>query len=113
MKTLQERLRDAANDLGTASSFLQTEGSHVASVYFEKSQKILKYLDSLVSDRKPQERYMLYVRGFGDGAKCSAMRHESDLDYARGYSDGRSSRSMAVNDFCREIGYTPTVLRNG
>lgn len=61
--------------------------------------------------RDPRERYMLYVRGFRDGAYTTAMRHQDEPDYTEGYSDGITARHAALDEFCKRIGYVPTVLR--
>ena len=41
------------------------------------------------------EKYMLYVRGFRDGAGTHAIRpdHEGHPSYDRGYQDGRDASS--------------------
>lgn len=58
-----------------------------------------------------REQYMLYSRGFMDGAGCRAYRHEGIEVYNRGYAEGQKARGEAVSAFCEEIGYKPTILR--
>lgn len=61
--------------------------------------------------RTPQEKYMLWSRGFGNGASMRAIAFPNDPIYMDGYRAGREARSKAVDDYCKSIGYTPTVLR--
>ena len=59
------------------------------------------------------ERYMLYARGFRDGASTHAIK-ENLLGlgaYDRGYSDGKAATSSAVAAYAKEIGYVPSILR--
>jgi hypothetical protein len=54
---------------------------------------------------------MLYSQGFKDGAGFLAHRHQNEPDYDRGYADGQAARNKAVNTFCDEIGFKPSILR--
>ncbi len=56
---------------------------------------------------------MLYARGFSDGAGVHAMRpdHQGHPSYDNGYEDGRTARSKAVSEYCKEIGYKPNFFR--
>lgn len=60
-----------------------------------------------------REKYMLYVRGFRDGAGVHAMRanHGGLEAYERGYADGIRARQEHVHRFCEELGYEPEILR--
>jgi len=61
----------------------------------------------------PHERYMLFARGFRDGAGTKAMRkdHEGLGAYDRGYAAGQAAAHAAVAAYAKEIGYEPTILR--
>ena len=61
------------------------------------------------------ERYQLYRRGFRDGAGGRGVRHECEGlgAYDRGYAEGRATASAAISAYAQEIGYTPTILRDG
>lgn len=67
--------------------------------------------DGKPRDWRPGERYMLFAKGFGDGAKCSAIKHEDQGDYMAGYIAGREARARDVQRFAEMIGYEPTILR--
>jgi hypothetical protein len=60
-----------------------------------------------------QELHWLYMRGFKDGAGCTAMRPDhKDLDaYNDGYADGFAARSKAAKKHAKKVGYKPTILR--
>jgi len=58
------------------------------------------------------ERYMLYCRGFGDGAAVRAKRHIDIFDYDEGYDAGFKSRCEACAEFAKIIDYKPTILRS-
>jgi hypothetical protein len=64
-------------------------------------------------DWSPLEKYMLYSKGFSDGAAFRAMRPECKDHpvYDRGYKAGHDAHNKAVNAYCEKIGYTPTILR--
>jgi hypothetical protein len=71
-----------------------------------------------LTDPKPREwsareKYMLYARGFSDGAAFRAIRPECEghPSYDKGYKDGHDARNKAINAYCKEIDYTPTVIR--
>lgn len=61
----------------------------------------------------PHERYMLYSRGFRDGAGGRPIDTEREGlgAYDRGYKDGHTARCKAMKDYAEEIGYEPTILR--
>jgi ADP-ribose pyrophosphatase YjhB (NUDIX family) len=64
-------------------------------------------------DWTPSERYQLYLRGWKDGANIRAMDPFSQEfpPYGRGYADGRRARSAAAEEYAKEIGHIPMVLR--
>jgi hypothetical protein len=72
-----------------------------------------KLPDGTIVEREwtPHERYMLYVRGFRDGAAVKAMAHSGLGAYDRGYADGRDARASAADAYAKEVGYEPTILR--
>lgn len=64
--------------------------------------------------------YHSYMRGWRDGAVCTAMRKEfterAETDclrmmYELGYSNGRNARADASEEASKVIGYTPSILR--
>lgn len=59
----------------------------------------------------PRERYMLFARGYGDGACFKAMAHDGHCDYVAGYREGQLARGKAVRRFGDAIGYKPEILR--
>ena len=60
----------------------------------------------------PFHRKTMFRRGFGDGARCVAMRFAGDADYEAGYEVGRFAAIDAVAEFCeREKLPPPKVLR--
>jgi len=77
------------------------------------NKRLAKGLDGVSRPWMPRERYMLYSRGFRDGAGIKAMNAEcSGLeDYDRGYADGCKARGAATTRFAKEIGYKPSILR--
>jgi len=60
---------------------------------------------------KPVEKYMLFRRGFRDGAAGHAKQHEGVIPYEAGYAIGRKANNEAITNYCQEIGYKPSVLR--
>lgn len=44
----------------------------------------------------PDERRTLYFRGFGDGAKVSAIKHPDDRDYLAGWRAGNAACTDAT-----------------
>jgi hypothetical protein len=60
---------------------------------------------------RPQEKYMLYARGFRDGAGVRAMQHEGHPSYDEGYAAGRKAANKAIDAYCKKIGYKPDILR--
>lgn len=77
------------------------------------TRKTLGLID-MASEKKSynqREQYMLYSRGFSDGASMRAVRHPDVEPYERGYQDGRDARARAVHEFCESICYKPTILR--
>lgn len=77
------------------------------------NKRLAKGIDGIERPWTPHERYMLYCRGFRDGAGIKAMSDECKGldDYDRGYADGCKARSGAAARFAKKIGYKPTVLR--
>lgn len=65
-----------------------------------------------MTERKPAERYQLYSRGYADGACCRSVRHLDEQDYMLGYEDGEIDRAKRLEQFAKEIGHTPAVLRS-
>ena len=61
----------------------------------------------------PHERYMLFAKGFRDGAGVKAIDKEREGlgAYDRGYDEGIKARREAVGAYAKEIGYEPTILR--
>lgn len=52
----------------------------------------------------PEERRILFSRGFGDGAKGSPATLESMADYLNGYTLGVTAREEATLAFCSQHG---------
>jgi len=50
----------------------------------------------------PDERRMLFAKGFGDGAKGSAQKHPTYPDYMEGWSRGLQARREGVAAYCTE-----------
>ena len=67
----------------------------------------------------PHERYMTYMRGWTDGAKCGAInqafaRHENPAFctvYMKAYEAGKSDRRGAALTAEKISGYKATILR--
>lgn len=51
----------------------------------------------------PEERRMLFTKGFGDGAKASAVKLAFP-DYIEGYRQGLEARRDAIQTYCTEQG---------
>lgn len=54
----------------------------------------------------PQERMMMFHRGFGDGARTSAHKHPDDEDYMHGWDKGNRRARIARLQFANRIGYS-------
>lgn len=80
--------------------------------YVRKAQTRMPDGTVVERDWTARERYMLYVRGFRDGASVRAMRFPGLGAYDLGYADGRAARHAAVEAYAKQIGYEPTVLRS-
>lgn len=63
--------------------------------------------------RDNQEKLILFLRGFRDGAAATAHRHPTELPYLKGYEEGSAARASAVRTFCEEIEHGPSqgILR--
>lgn len=59
----------------------------------------------------PEENYMMFVRGFRDGARSVVQHHPDWLAYVEGYDAGDAALNEAVRTFCKKSGFTPSVLR--
>jgi len=58
------------------------------------------------------ERRRLYFKGFGDGAKCSVIKHPRQTDYEAGYVAGRKAANEATKAYSKEHGLPkPNFLR--
>lgn len=63
-------------------------------------------------EQRPADRRLLFRRGFGDGAKCSAIKHENEPDYMEGWETGRVAYNRAAHDFREKYGLPePLILR--
>lgn len=80
-----------------------------------KAQTRLPDGTTIERDWYPHELYTLYVRGFRDGVGGKVQRkdHEELLPYLRGYNDGITAVQAAATAYADEVGYEPSVLRNG
>ncbi len=59
-----------------------------------------------------RERRMMFMRGFGDGAKFSAKKWPDDPDYEDGWSKGYAARNAAERAFTAENDLPPpSILR--
>lgn len=68
--------------------------------------------DDNLPARTDLDRALLFRRGFGDGARASAMKHDSEPDYVEGYIEGRTEAQAAVDRFRIRHGLQPgTILR--
>ena len=64
------------------------------------------------TERPPQERRLLFRRGFGDGARCSVIKHEDEPDYMTGWEAGRIMYNAAEREFREQNGLPePQILR--
>lgn len=59
----------------------------------------------MIQDKEITEKYMLYVRGFGDGAKSVYPKFQDKESYMRGYNEGHTAKNIWVSKYCSEIGY--------
>lgn len=59
----------------------------------------------------PEEKYMLFIRGFHDGTRGRDPRHADAVPYMEGYNTGLTAAVKATVDYCTKIGFTPSVLR--
>ncbi len=58
------------------------------------------------------DRRNLFVRGFGDGAKGSAMKHKDQPDYMEGYRQGAKALVTGTAAYINQEGLPPpTFLR--
>jgi hypothetical protein len=60
------------------------------------------------------EKFMLYMRGWRDGAGQRAMREEVHLtcpEYDTGYADGYEARQRASQRAAKRLKYKPSILR--
>lgn len=58
------------------------------------------------------QRRNMFLRGFGDGARCAQIRYEDEDDYMAGWEEGRRARKTAMRDFAdREQLGPPNPLR--
>ena len=62
------------------------------------------------TDKTPREwtkheNYMLYSRGFRDGASTRGMRDECKglIAYDEGYEDGWKAKNKAINAYCKKL----------
>lgn len=55
---------------------------------------------------------MMFVLGFGDGAKMSAIKFPDDPDYQEAWSAGKEARNAYLNEIIKREGLpSPTFLR--
>lgn len=64
-----------------------------------------------MSNYSPSEHYMLYVRGYTDGACGRSKRHADEPDYIIGYDDGTADREKRLREYAEFVGHKPTILR--
>ena len=84
-----------------------------------KGVKVRGYRGGKPDPAGNQERYMVYVMGWKDGAAARAQRPNlidhvrDDLReaYFKGYQDGYSARAKMALHAAVTYGYKPTVLR--
>lgn len=63
-------------------------------------------------EQSPQERRHFFRRGFGDGAKFSALKYEDNPDYMEGWEAGRTAYSQSAQEFREKYGLPePSILR--
>ena len=63
-------------------------------------------------ERSPGERRHLFRRGFGDGAKFSALKYQEEPDYMEGWEAGRTAYARAAQEFREKYGLPePSILR--
>lgn len=96
-----------------ARVFTLEEAYQLAKGYKRLAQTKLPGGDIVERAWTPHEMYMLYVRGFREGAATKAMDKNCEgLEaYERGYDDGQRARNQASSDYAKEVGYNPTILR--
>ena len=54
-----------------------------------------------------QERVMLFIRGFGDGARFGAYKHPDSADYMEGWAKGEERVRIAAIQFQNRHGLRP------
>lgn len=60
----------------------------------------------------PVERRMMFFKGFGDGAKMSAIKFPEDGDYVEAWIAGRDARDVYMVAILEREGLPePTILR--
>lgn len=59
----------------------------------------------------PGSRSQLFGRGFGDGARGSAYRHEGYPDYMQGWKAGAAAAGHARAAFDLSVGHLSSPLR--
>jgi len=52
---------------------------------------------------------MMFSRGFGDGAKFSAIKYTDDSDYMLGWARGREASESAFQEFLHENQLEPPL----
>jgi hypothetical protein len=79
----------------------------------EKKYRLAKGSDGVERPWTKDEKYVLFMRGWRDGAGTHAMRkdHEDVQEYARGYQAGYDARVFAASSAAKRIKYKPRVLR--
>ena len=63
--------------------------------------------DSIVNRRQDQ-RFSMYVKGFSDGATLARKRF-TDSDYLRGFREAVRSRQTHIENFQKSIGDDDTI----
>ena len=58
----------------------------------------------------PTDRRILFHRGFGDGAKCSAIKFPSQPDYMAGWEAGKKACEEACERYRAENGLPPPLI---
>lgn len=78
-----------------------------------KKYRLAKGSDGKERPWMKSEKYMLFMRGWRDGAGGHAIRkdHEDIQEYERGYQTGYGARHLAAANAAKRLKYKPEILR--
>jgi hypothetical protein len=76
-----------------------------------KKYRLAKGADGVERPWTKDEKFMLFMRGWKDGAGCHAIRHPDIQEYERGYQTGYGARAFAADAAAKRLRYKPSILR--